>query len=73
MKNQIGWCFEEMLKIIGGKNLPHSIISLDDRITAKDTLSKLFNVAITLDKLVTDTNLRAMSKVYLNQNIFSIL
>jgi hypothetical protein len=58
MKNQIGWCFEEMLKIIGGKNLPHSISYNNDIITAKDTLSKLFSVAITLDKLIMDKNLK---------------
>ncbi len=72
MKNQIGWCFEEMLKIVGGKNLPHSIISNDDLITAKDTISKLFNVAVTLDKLVMDKNLKNILKSLENQSFNDI-
>ena len=53
---QISWCFEEMLKIMNGKNLPELLDSNDKIIIAKNTLGKLINVAVTLDKIISDEN-----------------
>jgi hypothetical protein len=53
---QIGWCIDEMARLTFGKNLPLHLDSNEDYITAKDTLSKVFNVALTLGKLVENEN-----------------
>jgi hypothetical protein len=53
---QIGWCIEELTRLTKGKNLPLYLKTNDDYIIANDTLSKVFNVALTLGKLVDNEN-----------------
>ncbi len=53
---QIGWCIDEMARLTMGKNLRLNLNSIDDCIVVKDTLSKVFNVALTLEKLVDNDN-----------------
>lgn len=68
--NQIGWCLEEIQKVMA--KLPNKIETNDDVILANDILSKVINLSMTLEKVITNKNFLNVLHTLENQVIEGI-
>lgn len=55
-----GWCFDEMNRLMGKDNFPKPLDTEDKVKIAQNTLVKLFDIEITLNKIITHDNFKSI-------------